>query len=194
MSTYYCHQNPMTENPIHNINNTKKKYVDSALGTALYILKCINEGQSRKEIIQSLDSNEELVSVWIQYLKAIGWLKEDIQRNLLASEDGKARIQQYEVVISKLHDTNIISRRDESGTYQEEMVYSFQSAYAKFMEAVMYCWNYYWWWILPVTNRIAETYTSAVNRLVDNTKTASKVANETLSANMKLFSAVIKYI
>ena len=196
MSTYYCYQNPMTENPIDNINNIKKNYMDSALGTAFYILRCINEGQSRKEIIQSLDSNEQLVSVWIQYLKAIGWLKEDTQRNLLASEDGKSRIQQYEVAISsKLHDTNIISRRYESDTHQDETVYSFQSAYAKFMKAtVMYCWNCYWWWILPVTNRITETYAAAINRLVDNTKTASKAASQALSANMKLFTTVIKYI
>jgi hypothetical protein len=53
----------MTENPIDNINNIKKNYMDSALGTAFYILRCINEGQSRKEIIQSLDSNEQLVYV-----------------------------------------------------------------------------------------------------------------------------------
>ena len=67
----------MTENPIDNINNIKKNYIDSALGTAFYILRCINKGQSRQQIIQSLDNNELLVSVWIQYLKAIGWLKED---------------------------------------------------------------------------------------------------------------------
>lgn len=195
MSTYYCYQNPMTDSPIDNINNIKKNYTDSALGTAIYILRCINEGQRRKEIVQSLNSNDQLVSIWIQYLKAIGWLKEDTQRNLLASEDGKSRIQQYEVAISKLHDTNIICRRHESDTHQEEKVYSFQSAYTKFMETtVMYCWNYYWGWILPVTNRITEIYAAAANRLVDNTKTASKAANEALSANMKLFSAAIKYI
>jgi hypothetical protein len=186
----------MTENPIDNINNIKKNYIDSALGTAFYILRCINKGQSRKQIIQSLDNNERLVSVWIQYLKAIGWLKEDTQRNLLASDDGKSRIQQYEVAISKLHDANIISRRHESDTHQEEIVYSFQSAYAKFMETIVrYCWNCYWWWILlPVTNRITEIYAAAINRLVDNTKDAGKAANEVLSAHIKLFRAAINYI
>src|SRR5918996_2171803 len=97
----------MIENPIDNMNNIKKNYMDSALGTAFFILRCINEGQSRKEIIQSLDNNEQLVSVWIQYLKAISWLKEDAQGNLLASEDGKLRIHQYEKAIeSKLHETD----------------------------------------------------------------------------------------
>lgn len=181
----------MIENPIDNMNNIKKNYMDSALGTAFFILRCINEGQSRKEIIRSLDNNEQLVSVWIQYLKAIGWLKEDTKRNLLASDDGKSRIQQYEVAISaKFHD-----RQHESDTDQENMVYFFQSGYSKFVEAsVMHCWNCYWSWIIPVTNRITETYAAAVNRLVDDTKTASRTANEVLSANMKLFNAITIYM
>lgn len=131
--------------------------MDSALGTAFHILRCIDEGQSTKEIIKSLDSNEQLVSVWIQYLKAINWLKEDTQGNLVASGDGKSRMQRYEMTIaSKLQDTNIISREHESDKYQQEIVISFQSAYVKFMETtVMYYWNLYWWWI-PTMNRIAE--------------------------------------
>jgi hypothetical protein len=148
----------MIEHPVDKKNDIKKSHMDSALGIALHILRCIDEGQSRKEIIQSLDNNEELVSVWIQYLKAISWLKEDTQGNLVASDDGKARIQRYEMTIaSKLQDTNIISRKHNSDKYQEEIVNSFQSAYAKFIEiTVMYCWNFYWLWI-PTMNRLAES-------------------------------------
>jgi hypothetical protein len=183
----------MIENPVDKKNDIKKGHMDSALGTALHILRCINEGQSRKEIIQSLDGNDQLVSVWIQYLKAISWLKEDAQGNLLASEDGKSRIRQYEMAISsKLQDTDIIARQNESDKYQEEIIHSSQSAYAKFMETtVMYYWNYYWWKILPVTNRIAEIYAAALSRLADNTRVVSKAANEALYANMKLFSATV---
>jgi hypothetical protein len=164
MYKYYCEQTtsiteiPMIENLIDIKNAIKKSHMDSALGTALHILRCIDEGQSTKEIIQSLDNNEQLVSVWIQYLKAISWLKEDTQGNLLASEDGKARMQRYEATIaSKFQDTNIISRERDSDKYQQEIVNSFQSAYAKFMEiTVMSCWSYYWWWI-PTMNRLAES-------------------------------------
>ena len=147
----------MVENLIDSKNTIKKSHMDSALGTAFHILRCIDEGQSTKEIIQSLDSNEQLVSVWIQYLKAINWLKEDTQGNLVASGDGKSRLQRYEMTIaSKLQNTNIISREHESDKYQQEIVNSFQSAYVKFMETtVMYYWNLYWWWI-PTMNRIAE--------------------------------------
>jgi hypothetical protein len=174
----------MIENPVNKKNDIEKSHIDSALGTALYILRCIHEGQSIKEIVQSLDSNVQYVTVWIQYLKAISWLKEDAQGNLLASEDGKLRIQQYEKAIqSKLHETNSTYQKFKNDKYQEESVLSFQSAYAKFIEtSVMYYWNFYWWWILPISNRITETYTVAVCRLLDNTRIVSKAANEALSA------------
>ena len=148
----------MIEHPVDKKNDIKKSHMNSALGTALHILRCIHEGQSRKDIIQSLDNNEELVSVWIQYLKAISWLKEDTQGNLVATDDGKARIQRYEMTItSKLQDTNLISREHNSDKYQQEIVNSFQSAYAKFMEiTVMSCWSYCWWWI-PTVNRLVES-------------------------------------
>jgi hypothetical protein len=148
----------MIENLIDSKNTIKKSHMDSALGTALHILRCIDEDQSTKEIIQSLDNNEQLVSVWIQYLKAISWLKEDTQGNLVATDDGKARIQRYEMTItSKLQDTNLINQEHNSDKYQQEIVNSFQSAYAKFMEiTVMSCWSYYWWWI-PTMNRLAES-------------------------------------
>ena len=169
----------MIENPVNKKNDIEKSHIDSALGTALYILRCIHEGQSRKEIVQSLDSNVQYVTVWIQYLKAISWLKEDTQGNLLASEDGKLRIQQYEKAI----ETNSIYQKFKNDKYQEELVLSFQSAYAKFIEtSVMYYWNFYWWWILPISNRITETYTVAVCRLLDNTRIVSKAANEAVSA------------
>jgi hypothetical protein len=184
----------MIENLVDKKSNIKKGHIDSALGTALYILRSIDEGQSREEIMQSLDNNEQLVSVWIQYLKSISWLKEDTQGNLLASEDGKSRIQQYEMAISsRLQDTDIISQQYETDKYQKEMVYFSQSAYAKFMETcVTYYWNSYWWWTLPLTDRIAETYAAALSRLVDNTKTVSKAVNEALSTNIRVLSTPIR--
>ncbi|HKI08482.1 MAG TPA: hypothetical protein VKA09_08815 [Nitrososphaeraceae archaeon] len=80
--------------------------MDSALGTALHILRSLNEGQSKYEIIQHMDNNEKLVTVWIQYLKAIGWLREDTPRNLLATENGKLWIQRYEKAIPSNLNTN----------------------------------------------------------------------------------------
>jgi hypothetical protein len=37
----------MIENPVDRKNDVKKSHMDSALGTALYILRCIHEGATR---------------------------------------------------------------------------------------------------------------------------------------------------
>jgi hypothetical protein len=183
--------NSMTENPTNNKKDIKKNYVDSALGTAIYILKSIDEGQSKKEIIQSLDNNEQLVSVWIQYLKTLSWLEENTQGNLRVLNDGKSRIQQYEIAISsKVQDANNISQQHELDKYQQEMIDFYHAAFAKFIETtLMDYWNYFWSQTLPITNRITEIYAVALNRLVNDTKTASKTANEVIFANIEVFSA-----
>ena len=99
----------MTNGSIKRYNASKKRHMDSALGTALYILRGLDEGQSKYEIIQHLDNNEHLVTVWIQYLKAIGWLKEDTPGNCLATENGKLWIQRYEKAISSNFNTNLLA-------------------------------------------------------------------------------------
>jgi hypothetical protein len=181
--------NSMTENPTNNKKDIKKNYVDSALGTAIYILKSIDEGQSKKEIIQSLDNNEQLVSVWIQYLKTLSWLEENTQGNLRVLDDGKSRIQQYEIAISsKVQDANNINQH-KLDKYQQEMIDFYHAAFTKFMEiTLMDYWNYFWPQTLPITNRIAEIYAATLDRLVNDTKTASKTANKVVSANIEVFS------
>ncbi len=40
----------------------------SPLRQASYILKCISEGRTRKEIVEEFDGDEQLVLIWINYL------------------------------------------------------------------------------------------------------------------------------
>lgn len=171
----------------------KENYVDTALGTALYILKSIDEGQSKKEIIQSLDNNEQLVLVWIQYLKTLNWLEEDTRGNLRVLDDGKSRIQQYEIAISlKMQDTNQISQQYELDKYQQEMINFYHPAFTRFMETtLMDYWNYLWLQTLPVTNMITEIYAAALNRLINESRTVSKAVNEAIFANIEVFSTAI---
>ena len=171
----------------------KRNYLDSALGTALYILKSIDEGQNKKEIIQSLDNNEQLVLVWIQYLKTLSWLEEDTRGNLRVLDDGKSRIQQYEMALSlKLQDTSNISRQYELDKCQQEMIIFYHSAFTKFMETTLTdYWNYLWLQTLPITNMITEAYTAALNRLINESRTASKAVNEAIFANIEVFSTAI---
>lgn len=171
----------------------KKNYLDSALGTALYILKSIDEGQSKKEVIQSLDNNEQLVLVWIQYLKTLSWLEEDTRGNLRVLDDGKSRIQQYEMALSlKLQDINNISRQYELDKCQQEMINFYYSAFTKFMETTLTdYWNYLWLQTFPITNTITETYAAALNRLINESRTASKAVNEAIFANIEVFSTAL---
>jgi hypothetical protein len=96
----------MISESIKKHNESGRHHLDTALGTALYILRGVDEGQSRYEITRRLDNNERLVIVWIQYLKAIGWLKEDTPGNPLVTENGKLWIQRYEKAISSNLNTN----------------------------------------------------------------------------------------
>src|SRR5918995_6997740 len=99
----------------------------NALGVdKVAIARSLNEGQSKYEIIQHMDNNEKPVTVWIQYLKAIGWLKEVNPGNCLATENGKLWIQLYEKVISSNFNTNLLanilnkqgSRKFEESVYE----------------------------------------------------------------------------
>jgi hypothetical protein len=102
----------MISESIKKDNESGMHHLDTALGTALYILRGLDEGQSRNEITRRLDNNERLVIVWIQYLKAIGWLKEDTPGNPLATENGKLWMQRYEKAISSNLYTNLVSNTE----------------------------------------------------------------------------------
>jgi hypothetical protein len=102
----------MTTNHTIDSKDCNNNYLKSALGTAIYILKCISQGQSKKEIAYNLGNNDQLLNVWIEYLKRIHWLKEDdINGNFLASEDGELWIKKYD---------DISQQRQEIQQYQEE--------------------------------------------------------------------------
>ena len=70
------------------------------------------------------------------------------------------------------------------------MIDFYHAAFAKFIETtLMDYWNYFWSQTLPITNRITEIYAAALNRLVNDIKTASKTVNEVIFANIEIFSA-----
>jgi hypothetical protein len=52
-------------------------------------------------------------------------------------------------------------------------------------------WNYLWLQTLPITNMITETYAAALNRLINESRTASKAVNEAIFANIEVFSTAI---
>ena len=71
----------------------------SPLETAAYVLACIHEGKGKEEIVQRFDDDEQLVSLWLTFLKANDWLEEDHDSNnqLVVSEEGKQWIEKFEM-------------------------------------------------------------------------------------------------
>jgi hypothetical protein len=82
----------------------------NALGVdKVAIARSLNEGQSEYEIIQHMDNNEKPVTVWIQYLKAIGWLKEVNPGNCLATENGNCGYSDMRKLSHQNFNTNLLA-------------------------------------------------------------------------------------
>jgi hypothetical protein len=48
------------------------------LKKAMYVLQCLDRGQSRKQIVEALDNDEELVDVWISFLMQYNWIEQQV--------------------------------------------------------------------------------------------------------------------
>jgi len=147
----------MRANPtVNNDSSDNKYYFTSAFGTAIYILKCINEGQSKKEIIYNLDDNEQLVSVWIEYLKGLHWLEEDgINGSLLPSQDSKSWIKNIMKVYKKNNKKppkllgkiqTIIIRNHKKRLSIHFSQYRLHLRNLYYYNRKDFLWNYYYYW------------------------------------------------
>ena len=48
------------------------------LKKAMFILRCLQKGQTRKQIVQLLNGDDELFDIWISFLMQYDWIE---QRN-----------------------------------------------------------------------------------------------------------------
>jgi hypothetical protein len=72
------------------------------------------------------------------------------------------------------------------------MINFYHFAFAKFMETtLMDYWNYLWLQALPFTSYVTETYAATFNKLINESKTATKAVNEAIFANIEVFSTAI---
>jgi hypothetical protein len=46
------------------------------LKQAAYVLRCLVEGQSKKEVVSAFEEDEQLVDMWILFLKHNHWMEE----------------------------------------------------------------------------------------------------------------------
>jgi hypothetical protein len=65
----------------------------SALTQAIFILKCLSDGQNKHQIIyDKFNGDVQLVSMWMDFLKEMSWLKENTAGELEITEAGKTWI------------------------------------------------------------------------------------------------------
>lgn len=46
------------------------------LKKAMYILQCLYRGQTRKQLVETFDGDEQLVDVWISFLMQYDWIEQ----------------------------------------------------------------------------------------------------------------------
>jgi hypothetical protein len=46
------------------------------LKKAMYVMQCLDRGQTRKQIVEALNGDEELVDVWIFFLMQYDWIEQ----------------------------------------------------------------------------------------------------------------------
>ena len=49
------------------------------LKKAMFVLQCLDRGQTRKQIVELLNGDEELLDVWISFLMQYDWIRQEIE-------------------------------------------------------------------------------------------------------------------
>jgi hypothetical protein len=46
------------------------------LKKAMFVLHCLDRGQTRKQIVEALNGDEELLDIWISFLMQYDWIEQ----------------------------------------------------------------------------------------------------------------------
>jgi hypothetical protein len=121
--------------------------------------------------------------------KALDETKDDIKT---ATKEARKEIPQYTQRLGDLQEQTIQTTIEIADNYiesQKEIINVFQSIWTPFTENIYSrFWNY--WWISP--KGIAETYGRIASSFADNIITATRLTNNSISANMEVFSTAMQ--
>src|ERR671922_1557899 len=121
--------------------------------------------------------------------KALDETKDEIK---VATREAAKEIPQYTQKLGDIQEQTIQTTREIADNYiesQKEIISIYQSVWTPFVEnANSRFWNY--WSISP--KGIAETYGTVVSSFADNVIAATRLANNTVSANMEQFSITLQ--
>ena len=114
-------------------------------------------------------------------------LLDEIKNNIGRSMDeSRSQIPRYTQIINESQEQVITSAREIADNYiesQKEIINSFQSLWTQYAQNMYKI--HYGWWISP--RKMIEVYSRIVSNFADNIIAATRLVNNTASANMRVF-------
>jgi len=119
-------------------------------------------------------------------------LLDEIKNNIGRSiDESRSHIPRYTQIINESQEQVITSAREIADNYiesQKEIINSLQSLWTQFAENMYKI--HYGWWISP--QKMIEVYSRIVSNFADNIIAATRLVNNTASANMEVFKTSIQ--
>jgi hypothetical protein len=139
------------------------------------------------------DAKEELTTTQREQQRAVDKALDETRDVIRVSTREAAReIPHYTQRIGDIQEQTIETTREIADSYiesQKEIISIYQSVWTPFVEnANSRFWNY--WSISP--KGLAETFGTVVSNFADNVIAATRLANNTVSANMEQFSITLQ--
>src|SRR5918912_442159 len=128
-----------------------------------------------------------------QYRQTVNRALDETRDNIRkATDEARKEVPRYTQAVNDYQEQTIQASREIADTYvesQKEIINSIQSAWIPFVENVYgVFWNY---WISP--RRLTEVYARAVSSVADNTIAVTRLANNTVFANMEAFRTSVQH-
>ena len=129
----------------------------------------------------------------VQYQHSVNRALDETRDNIRkATDEARKEVPRYTQAVNDYQEQTIQASREIADTYvesQKEIINSIQSAWIPFVENVYgVFWNY---WISP--RRLTEVYARAVSSVADNTIAVTRLANNTVFANMEAFRTSVQH-
>jgi hypothetical protein len=136
---------------------------------------------------------EEREEAHVQYQHSVNRALDETRDNIRkATDEARKEVPRYTQAVNDYQEQTIQASREIADTYvesQKEIINSIQSAWIPFVENVYgVFWNY---WISP--RRLTEVYARAVSSVADNTIAVTRLANNTVFANMEAFRTSVQH-
>jgi hypothetical protein len=136
---------------------------------------------------------EEREEAHVQYQHSVNRALDETRDNIRkATDEARKEVPRYTQAVNDYQEQTIQASREIADTYvesQKEIINSIQSAWIPYVENVYgVFWNY---WISP--RRLTEVYARAVSSVADNTIAVTRLANNTVFANMEAFRTSVQH-